>query len=151
MQEGQRLGALVVPETDASGAAVWSIPNASEIALQSELEKKAFLRRLLGKRGFENYQSIITFMSTRAGESVPENSWYLSILGVSPKLQGRGLGSTLIKPTLKKADELEVPCYLETFSARNIQFYNRFGFSEVASHVEPITNSRYWIMLREPR
>lgn len=151
MEEGKRLGALVVPQTNAFGAAVWLFPNSPEVSRKSEREKKAFLEVLLGNRGFENYKSIIAFMSSKAEESVPEDSWYLSILGVSPKRQGRGLGGALIKPTLSKADERGIPCYLETFSTRNVRFYNKFGFAEVASHIEPITKSRYWIMLREPR
>ncbi len=151
MEEGERLGALVVPQADTFGAAVWLFPNSPEVLQKSEREKKAFLEVLLGKRGFENYKSIIAFMSSKAEEAVPEDSWYLSILGVSPKRQGRGLGGALIRPTLAKADKMGVPCYVETFSPRSVGFYKKFGFAEVASHVEPITKCRYWIMLREPR
>jgi GNAT superfamily N-acetyltransferase len=81
---------------------------------------------------------------------IQQSRWYLSIIGLAPEFQNRGLGGGLVKPVLEKADALGVPSYLETFNPRNRSFYTRLGYQEAASFVEPVTGSEYWIMIREP-
>jgi len=149
LQEGKKFGTVVVPKVDAYGAAVWLFPQDPDVQQTMDRDKKRFLSGLLGQIGLAHYEAIIGFMHPRAQQVVPQRNWYLSIAGVSPELQGRGLGERLLRPTLKEADQSKVCCYLETFNARSIRFYNKLGFAEVASHLEPVTNSRYWIMLRQ--
>jgi len=151
LQEGERFGTVVVPAPDAFGAAIWLFPQDSDVQQTMDRDKKKFLTGLLGRCGLAHYEAIIGFMHPRAQQVVPPTNWYLSIAGVSPELQGRGLGERLLRPTLIEADNSKVCCYLETFNARNIRFYNKLGFTEVTSHIEPVTNSRYWIMLRWPQ
>lgn len=81
---------------------------------------------------------------------MPAESWYLSILGVSPERQGQGVGAALLQPTLAEADARGVPCYLETFGEHTLGFYRRVGFVPAASFVEPLTNARYWVLCRQP-
>ncbi len=151
IKEGERFGAVVVPAPEVYGAAVWLFPQDPEVQQAMDREKKIFFAGLLGRQGLARYEAIIDDMHPRASQVVPPSSWYLSIAGVSPERQGRGLGETLLRPTLTEADRLGVCCYLETFNPRNIKFYNKLGFAEATSHLEPETNSRYWIMLRAPR
>jgi ribosomal protein S18 acetylase RimI-like enzyme len=81
---------------------------------------------------------------------VPEPHWYLMILGVDPPHQGRGVGGTLIRPTLARADAEGVRCYLETAKERNLAFYRRHGF-EVAAEDDVPDGPHVWMMTREPR
>jgi len=53
---------------------------------------------------------------------------HLQLLGTSPSCQGHGIGSQLIKTGLKRADELNLCCYLESSNPANIPFYKRHGF-----------------------
>jgi N-acetylglutamate synthase-like GNAT family acetyltransferase len=76
---------------------------------------------------------------------------YLSIVGVTPSAQCQGIGKHLIEPTLAEADDAGVDCYLETVDRRNPGFYQRLGFSAVASHAEPVIGATYIIMLRNPK
>ena len=140
----------LVPQNNA-GAALWLLPQAQDIAEQLQAEKNAALEKILTPRGFENYRAIIASMTPHAERVAPHNAWYLSILGISPALQGQGIGAQLIAPTLAQADARHVPCYIETFNARTISFYARAGFRIVAQHAEPITQSEYWIMVRNAR
>jgi GNAT superfamily N-acetyltransferase len=89
------------------------------------------------------------FMSPRASVSVPSEAWYLSIIGIDPAAQGQGIGAWLLKPTLAEADAAGAVCYLETYSPRNVRFYERLGFRSVASHLEPCTGATYIIMRRD--
>jgi ribosomal protein S18 acetylase RimI-like enzyme len=57
-----------------------------------------------------------------------EPHWYLPWLGVDPALQGRGLGSLMLKHTLRRVDETGLPAYLESSNPKNIPLYERLGF-----------------------
>lgn len=151
LREGRQLGTVVVPIGDLVGAAIWTLPQPIAVARAAHAAKQAAFRAVLGPRGFDAYRAIIDFMEPTAQTVVPEGSWYLSILGVSPAQQGRGLGRALLAPTLAQADAAQVPCFLETYNAASLRFYNRLGFKAVADHLEPTTQARYWIMVREPR
>jgi len=62
--------------------------------------------------------------------------WYLSMIGVDPARQGRGLGSALLKHTLAAIDDEGVAAYLESSNPKNIPLYERFGF-EVTGQIQP--------------
>ena len=146
--EAQRTGRCVVASADA-GAAAWLLPRTAEVQVRESKEKAAFMAGLLGPRGAANYHSIINFMSPLAEQHVPPEAWYLSIVGVHPAAQGKGLGRQLLTPTLGEVDALGVVAYLETFSAQNLAFYERLGFHAVASYAEPVTGASYTLMRRD--
>lgn len=50
--------------------------------------------------------------------------------------QGQGLGEKLLAGTLAEASQANATCYLETFTPRNLRFYERMGFCRVAEHVD---------------
>ena len=147
LREGYEIGAVTL---EAHGAAIWTLPQPNEVAQSAAKAKDAAFATVLGSRGLANYRAIIDFMEPTAHIIVPEGSWYLSILGVSPSQQGRGLGRALLAPTLHQADAVHVPCFLETYNAASLRFYARLGFKAVADHLEPTTQTRYWILVREP-
>jgi GNAT superfamily N-acetyltransferase len=151
MSEGERRGRLVVWPDPAIGAAVWLLPAAGSVSEGEADAKAAFLTEVLGAKGAENYWRIVEFMRPRTSAVIEESAWYLSIVGVAPSAQDQGIGVRLLEPTLAEADEAGVDCYLETFDSRNPRFYQRLGFSPVASHVEPVTASAYTIMNRRPK
>lgn len=151
MRESRSFGELYIPQGQSYGASVWSKPMKSELAKQVSQEKKDFILQNLGEKCLKKYMDIVAFMLEKAQGMVPTESWYLSILGVAPEMQGNGLGGTLITPVLEKADALGVPTYLETFSSRNIKFYQRLGYMEIGSFLETLTSSEYWIMSRMPQ
>jgi GNAT superfamily N-acetyltransferase len=83
--------------------------------------------------------------------AAPEPHWYLRLLGVDPMHQGRGLGSRILMHGLSRADASRQPCYLETFSVRNVAFYPRHGFRLVSDVVEPASGVRVWGFYRPAR
>jgi hypothetical protein len=52
---------------------------------------------------------------------------------------------------LSRADASGHPCYLETFSERNVTFYPRHGFGLVVDVVEPASGVRTWGFYRPAR
>ncbi|MEX2681833.1 MAG: GNAT family N-acetyltransferase [Candidatus Sigynarchaeota archaeon] len=61
-------------------------------------------------------------------KNAPVPHIYVAYLAVHPAHQGKGYARRLLVPLLKKAGEDHVPCYLETFEAKNVEIYKRIGF-----------------------
>ncbi|HTD58160.1 MAG TPA: GNAT family N-acetyltransferase [Solirubrobacteraceae bacterium] len=59
---------------------------------------------------------------------VSEPHYYVRDVGVHPDMQGQGLGSALLRPTLERCDREGLPAYLEASSERNAALYERLGF-----------------------
>ena len=150
MQEAGRYGALHVPIHHPMGAAVWSKPLNGEQKAPVAAQKRAFLTSFMGPASLDTYQRITRFMAAHTEKHVSPHSWYLSILGLAPPFQGQGRGGRLLRPVLDHTDKLGRPTYLETFTPRNMGFYRKQGYREVADFVEPLTQARYWVMVREP-
>jgi GNAT superfamily N-acetyltransferase len=148
LEEAQRTGRCVVAADPTLGAAAWLLPRSPAVDASESSAKADCLASVLGPRGAEKYHRIVRHMGPFAARVVPRGAWYLSIVGVLPSAQGRGLGAALLASTLAEASHIHVPCYLETFTPRNLTFYERLGFCRVANHLEPTTNKEYAVMLR---
>jgi len=75
----------------------------------------------------------------------------LSPIGVKPEHQGKGFGSKLLKPMLRKFDEEKSTCFLETQTKSNIPIYEKLGFKIVNEGIIPEANLAHWGMIREPK
>lgn len=150
MKEARKYGQLVTPDGNAFGAAIWSRPLNGDLTEQMTIEKKAFLNEQMGDASLDIYEKITAFMAQQSAAVVPPGNWYLSIVGIAPPFQGQGLGGTLVQETLGRTDEHGLHTYLETFTPRNMRFYERLGFQDAGGFDEPGTKARYWVMVREP-
>jgi GNAT superfamily N-acetyltransferase len=151
LAEAERTGRVVTAEDPALGAALWLLPRPAEVEAREHEAKHAFLADLCGRSGYENYRRITDVMQARAAAAIPDDAWYLSILGVDPTSQGHGIGARLLEPTLAEADAAGALTWLETFTTRGARFYQRVGFSLIAWHDEPTTGRAYAILERQPR
>ena len=80
-----------------------------------------------------------------------EPHWYLATLGTAVDRQGRGVGSSLMRPVLTHCDAEGIPCYLESSKERNVPFYRRHGFEVVEEVTLPGGGPPLWTMWREPQ
>ena len=83
-------------------------------------------------------------------ESRVREAWYLEYLAVDPSKQGLGLGSSILKESLKVIEELGDAAYLESSNPQNMSLYERFGFrfiKKIQIGSSPQINS----MFREPK
>lgn len=78
---------------------------------------------------------------------LPEPWCYVNVLGIDPAWQGRGLGTSLMRHAIARAEAAGLPMGLLTGSARNVRFYERLGFRTIleGTETEPI---RLWAMTR---
>jgi len=70
-------------------------------------------------------------MEWRHTREVRGPHYYVRDIGVHPDMQGNGLGSALLTPTLERCDREGVPAYLEASSERNAALYERHGFQHI--------------------
>ena len=75
--------------------------------------------------------------------------YYLTLAGVDPPLQGRGVGSELLRAGLDRCDEQRLPAYLEATSRGSRDLYARHGFVQLGV-IESGAMPPMWPMLWEP-
>lgn len=86
------------------------------------------------------------FLSVWEKRDPTESHWHLDPLAVLPERQGQGIGSQLMKRFCKQLDRIGAASYLETGTAKNVRFYERFGFSVTGE--APIYGVTTWLMWR---
>ncbi len=146
MLEADRYGLLRL--SDAPGASVWAVPLDQATYARKTHEKAAVLRAQMGEAALATYEAMNANMAKGTLPLVDETDWYLSILGLDPAKQGRGRGADLLAPILTRADASGAACYCETFTPRNMSFYERLGFASVGRFFEPVTGADYHVMRR---
>ena len=71
--------------------------------------------------------------------------WHLGPVGVFPSHQGKGIGSKLLSRFCQEVDTCLAPAYLETDTAKNVRFYERFGFQVVGeTEIFGVKNRYMW-------
>jgi ribosomal protein S18 acetylase RimI-like enzyme len=126
---------------DADGFAVWIPAGAAEDMFESDAAVQGSLAPLTDDDG-ERYRVLWDWIEAR----VPDGVWYLDAIGVAPSRQGRGVGGALIRHGLEAARTAGVDAFLETGTARNVPYYERFGF-HVVEEGEPAPGGPHiWFM-----
>ena len=85
----------------------------------------------------------------RLMEGIPH--YYLWGLVIDPKEQRKGVGTELMKIITDKADEKDLPVYLETHERNNVTYYERFGFRLMHTDVIPGHGMDIWCLLRDAK
>jgi ketosteroid isomerase-like protein/GNAT superfamily N-acetyltransferase len=75
---------------------------------------------------------------------------YFAHIGVTPPQRGKGLGSSLMRPTLEQCDSEGLPAYLEASSERSAALYERLGF-ELVSEISVAGSPPMRLMRRGPQ
>src|SRR5262249_18800622 len=71
---------------------------------------------------------------------------HLGPIGVSPTMQGKGVGSALMNRYLDHLNHEKAAGYLETDRPENVEFYKKFGF--LVRHEETLIGATTWYMWR---
>jgi GNAT superfamily N-acetyltransferase len=77
-----------------------------------------------------------------------EPHFYVRTVGVRTALQGQGMGSALMQPTLQRADSAGLPTYIEASSERSAALYERLGFVHMDVLELPEGGPPVWLMQR---
>ena len=127
------------------GVATW-IPPATEVAPPPLRTFVGALVRLRGGfRRLVRYGREAAKLELEVGAAV---SWRLGGIGVDPAAQGSGLGSTLVRRGLERADAARAPVVLLTSNPANVGFYEQHGFEVAAERPLPAGGPPAWAMVR---
>ena len=133
------------------GVAAWIPPGKSEMNTRQTLSMLFGLLRKCGWHRFKRCFAVFSALEKHHQIEMSEPHWLLSMIGVAPTSQGRGIGSLLLQPVLEQADREGFPCYLSTFTKQAVCFYQKHGF-EVLWQGEVSEGSPYvWTMKRKPQ
>lgn len=129
------------------GGAIWIPPDQWRVGLLDQLRSMPGFAAATGLRDLPRGVRGFNLMESRHPH---EPHWYLPVVGVDPPAQGRGLGTALLQPVLRRCDREGIPAYLEATTPRNRSCYERNGFEVTGELVLP-GGPPMWLMWREPR
>lgn len=131
---------------DLAGGALWMPPGEWQLGFADNLRLLPHMAAAFA-RGLPRVMRSLGHMDAKHPH---EPHYYLFIVGVEPEWQGKGIGSTLMRPVLDRCDRERLPAYLEATTPRNRELYRRIGF-EVAEETRlPGGGPPLWRMWREP-
>lgn len=121
---------------DFSAVALWVPPAFADLRIPI-MEELRLLRTMIGFTGWGGLGRASAFRQV-ADRFHPKDQphFYLMTLGVDPRFQGEGLGSSILAATLAHVDAQHLPAYLESSSPKNVPLYRRHGF-EVTNEFRP--------------
>ena len=128
------------------GAVVTLPPGAWKMSNSMTLTQALMWARALGRR------MMLSAGVQRALEErhLREPHFYVRLVGVRTALQGNGLGSALMQPTLQQADSAGLPAYIEASTERSAALYERLGFRHIEVFDLPEGGPPVWLMRRPP-
>jgi GNAT superfamily N-acetyltransferase len=137
---------------ESDGVACWIAPGrwppTDEEIAAAGLEE---IPELVGAQAWERFRVVYEAMDAAHERALNVPHWILWLVAVDPDRQGQGIGTSLLRPMLARADETGTPCYLETLDGRTVSLYGRLGFEVAEDRVEPTSGLRFWCCVREPR
>jgi ribosomal protein S18 acetylase RimI-like enzyme len=137
---GEALAASVDTTPQADGAAVWLPPGTT-------LPEEEVGALLVDAVAPDRHEEAFDLLGQMEAHTPAEAHHYLPFIGVDPRMQGRGIGSALLRVGLDRADRDGLPSYLEASSPRNRVLYERHGF-EVVGEIRTATSPPLWPMFR---
>jgi len=145
---GVSYGEVYATSPNLEGVAVW-LPSEKDVTMWRMILNGGFsLYFKVGRKGISRLSYVNNFYSQVHKRHAPFRHWYLSLIGVAPKFQGKGYASILLKAMLARIDKEHLPCYVETQNEKNVSIYQHYGFKVVGEAVIPDTEISFWAMLR---
>jgi GNAT superfamily N-acetyltransferase len=138
------------------GCALWNFPNKGKkrnLSIFKIIFHKDVFRFII-KRDFPiSLKALRIFIHNNKMHKkyAPDSHYYLSILGVLPTAQGKGLGSKLILNFLNQINGQNVAVYLETMKDSNVSFYKKLGFDVQEEWSLKNTPLKVWALLKTER
>ena len=145
-------GEVYATSSRLEGMTVWQHSDTVEGTLWKYLRAGGLgFYRMMGRNLVDRMMKMDQFTKQRRAKYAVIPYKHLSLVAVSPELQGQGYASKLIPPMLERLDKLELPCYLEAQSESNVSIYEHYGFEVLAKGSVPSADIPHWDMMRLPQ
>jgi ribosomal protein S18 acetylase RimI-like enzyme len=93
--------------------------------------------------------AIVQWLQAWRERDPEERHWHFGPFAVEAHLQGRGVGSELMRVVCAQMDAGRENAYLETDIRKSVGFCERFGFEVVGE--QTVLGAPNWFMMRRPR
>ncbi len=138
---------IVYTNDDFQGASVWAAPEYKYGSVGEFLSLAPMVFVLKG--GSSRAMKALNVLDSKHPHEVEH--YYLSTLATHPQFQGKGVGSSMLKPILEICDSKEIPSYLESSKIENVPFYSSLGFKVTEEVSLPLNGPTLYLMWREPQ
>ena len=149
-RRSRRLAVALATAPELCAASLWKSPGLE--ALTPEQLAMTGLDRMgewLTPGASARFDAVFDPVEESFAADLPAPVWYLGVLGVEPGMQGRGLGSMLMRPILERADAERLAVTLETAQPKNLPLYRRHGFEILRELPAPAPGGPVvWTMIR---
>ncbi|MFQ5478551.1 MAG: GNAT family N-acetyltransferase [Candidatus Binatia bacterium] len=132
---------------DGTVAAVWGTAEPGSCQLTGR--QKLRMTPAILACGIGTTSRVLTWLGEWGARDMRETHWHLGPVGVDAQLQGRGIGSQMMREWCRLLDLRHVAGYLETDKSENVRFYGNFGFDTIAE--AEILRTPNWFMVRGAR
>lgn len=140
-----------------SGGTVWTTPGYDGAVAVLPPGASEMPRSMTGKEALQWVRAFRTRLprASRVQRAMEkrhprEPHFYIRTVGVRTALQGQGLGSALMQPTLARADSAGLATYIEASTERSAALYERLGFRHTGVLELPDGGPPVWPMRRPP-
>jgi GNAT superfamily N-acetyltransferase len=152
VRSGIQYGEAYATSSNMEGVAVWISSDNYPITYWRILRSVSLSTIFfIVSHGCFKMRSVQAYTDAMHKRLAPFKHWFLQIIGIDPKYQGKGYAGKLLKPMLARIDEEGLPCYLDTLNGNNVPLYEHFGFKIIEKTMIPQTSFTNWAMLREVR
>ena len=138
----------VLTTDECLGGALWYPPGKSKIGFTQQIILLPAMIRFASLRGLKR---LIDVMGITDKIHPTERHYYLQYIGVDPDHMGKGLGTALMQPVLKRCDHEGCGAYLENSNEINLAFYERQGFTVIDEVDLGKGAPTFWPMWRDPQ
>src|SRR5699024_8975941 len=76
-----------------------------------------------------------TVARAMAARHPAERHLFLSSMATRPDFRGKGAGTAMLRFGIDRAEEIQLPIYLEASTPQNRRFYLRHGFTDLDEHI----------------
>jgi GNAT superfamily N-acetyltransferase len=133
------------------GIATW-LPPGRVIPTEDEIVASGLLEAIAAApEAAERMGPMVAYLDAQMEHAIHGPHWRLEFFGVEPGLQGAGVGGRLVALGHARADANGERCYLETFTRKNVAWYEKRGYRVAAEGVVPATDVTVWGMVRDPQ
>ncbi len=133
---------------EVQGAALWTPPGKWKLGL---LQQLLLMPSIVKTTGLRRVPAVMGGISAVEKKHPHPPHYYLMVLGTEPSLQGKGIGTQLMRPVLERCDREGAPAYLESSKERNLPLYERNGFRVTEEMTVPNGGPKIWLMWRDPK
>ena len=149
---GIKYGEVYATSSNLEGIAIW-IPSNNYPVTFWKMLRSVPLSKIFGlvRYGGSKMKAFNEYIDSVHQYNAPFKHWFLQVIGVAPRFQGKGYAGKLLRSMFSNIDKEQLPCYLETVSEKNVSIYERFGFKIIDKSIVPKTKFTNWAMLRKIR